>query len=439
VVAVDQDERIQTLNPALAQWLGITPDQWLGQRLSEVCPELGLQTTLRLGVQELEKIERVRGKALIVNRIPIVEQGVLTGAVISCQDPISIQRVDRQIRTRIQPHAASGRYELGQFLGTSPVAERVRQAALSCARSQATVLLLGESGTGKELIAQGIHGASDRRELPFVAVNCAAMSETLLESELFGHEEGAFTGARRGGKIGLFEAAHKGTIFLDEIGEMPLPLQTRLLRVLQEREVLRVGSTEPTPVNVRVIAATHRDLMAQVQEGHFRLDLFYRLNILRIDMPALRERLQDLPLIVQDLHQRVSARLGVAASLTRPLVDALLAHAPQHDWPGNVRELENIIERLMAYAAPRAAHLSSPAQALQLLQDTAPELFVPTSVPTPTSAPPPPGLKARQAQADRAEILRVLQACGGDKALASEQLGISRTTLWRKLQQARDS
>jgi len=431
VVAVDQDERIQTLNPALAQWLGITPEQWLGQRLSEVCPELGLQTTLRLGVQELEKIERVRGKALIVNRIPIVEQGVLTGAVISCQDPISIQRVDRQIRTRIQPHAASGRYELGQFLGTSAVAERVRQAALSCARSQATVLLLGESGTGKELIAQGIHGASDRRELPFVAVNCAAMSETLLESELFGHEEGAFTGARRGGKIGLFEAAHKGTIFLDEIGEMPLPLQTRLLRVLQEREVLRVGSTEPTPVNVRVIAATHRDLMAQVQEGRFRLDLFYRLNILRIDMPALRERLQDLPLIVQDLHQRVSARLGVAASLTRPLVDALLAQAPQHDWPGNVRELENIIERLMAYAAPRAARLDSPAQARQLLQDTVPELFA--------AVPATPGLKAHQAQADRAEILRVLQACGGDKALAAEQLGISRTTLWRKLQQARDS
>lgn len=434
VVAVDQDERIQTLNPALAQWLGITPEQWLGQRLSEVCPELGLQTTLRLGVQELEKIERVRGKALIVNRIPILEQGVLTGAVISCQDPISIQRVDRQIRTRIQPHAASGRYELGQFLGTSPVAERVRQAALSCARSQATVLLLGESGTGKELIAQGIHGASDRRELPFVAVNCAAMSETLLESELFGHEEGAFTGARRGGKIGLFEAAHKGTIFLDEIGEMPLPLQTRLLRVLQEREVLRVGSTEPTPVNVRVIAATHRDLMAQVQEGRFRLDLFYRLNILRIDMPALRDRLQDLPLIVQDLHQRVSARLGVAASLTRPLVDALLAQAPQHDWPGNVRELENIIERLMAYAAPHAARWAnpgSPAQARQLLQDTVPELFA--------AVPATPGLKAHQAQADRAEILRVLQACGGDKALAAEQLGISRTTLWRKLQQARDS
>ncbi len=434
VVAVDQDERIQTLNPALAQWLGITPEQWLGQRLSEVCPELGLQTTLRLGVQELEKIERVRGKALIVNRIPILEQGVLTGAVISCQDPISIQRVDRQIRTRIQPHAASGRYELGQFLGTSPVAERVRQAALSCARSQATVLLLGESGTGKELIAQGIHGASDRRELPFVAVNCAAMSETLLESELFGHEEGAFTGARRGGKIGLFEAAHKGTIFLDEIGEMPLPLQTRLLRVLKEREVLRVGSTEPTPVNVRVIAATHRDLMAQVQEGRFRLDLFYRLNILRIDMPALRERLQDLPLIVQDLHQRVSTRLGMAASLTRPLIDALLAQATQHDWPGNVRELENIIERLMAYAAPHAARLAnpgSPAQARQLLQDTVPELFA--------AVPATPGLKAHQAQADRAEILRVLQACGGDKALASEQLGISRTTLWRKLQQARDS
>src|SRR5690606_19593492 len=231
---------------------------------------LSLQDTLRVGVPDLERIERVQGKPLIVNRMPIVEQGVLTGAVITCQDPISIQRVDRHIRTRIKPNAVAAHYELDEFLGDSPAVARVKQAALNCARSQATVLLIGESGTGKELIAQGIHRASERRELPFVAVNCAAVSESLLESELFGYEEGAFTGARRGGKVGLFEAAHKGTIFLDEVGEMPVSLQARLLRVLQEREVLRVGATEPTPVNVRVIAATHRDLSAQVSQGLFR-------------------------------------------------------------------------------------------------------------------------------------------------------------------------
>ena len=273
VIAVDRHERIQTLNPQMARWLGIEPAAWIGQRLADVCPELTLQATLRLGAPELESIERVKGKALIVSRTPIVEQGELTGAVLSAQDPISIQRVDRHIRARIKPQAASSRYELGGFVGSSPAARRVQALASRCAQSHATVLLLGDSGTGKELIAQGIHRASDRRDMPFVAVNCAAMTETLLESELFGYEEGAFTGARRGGKVGLFEAAHRGTLFLDEIGEMPLPLQTRLLRVLQEREVLRVGATEPTPVQVRVIAATHRDLARQVEQGAFRLDL----------------------------------------------------------------------------------------------------------------------------------------------------------------------
>ncbi|MDO9004050.1 MAG: propionate catabolism operon regulatory protein PrpR [Aquabacterium sp.] len=426
VIAVDQHERIQTLNPAMAQLLGVLPSQWLGRKLSDLSPDLSLQSTLRLSTQELEKIERVKGKALIVNRMPIVEQGVLTGAVLSCQDPISIQRVDRHIRTRIKPNAPGTRYQLDQFLGQSAAIERIRQLARRCASSQATVLLVGESGTGKELIAQGIHMASDRRELPFVAVNCAAVSESLLESELFGYEEGAFTGARRGGKIGLFEAAHKGTIFLDEVGEMPVSLQTRLLRVLQEREVLRVGAIEPTPVNVRVIAATHRDLMAHVERGLFRLDLFYRLNILRIDIPPLRERLDDLLPIAQALHRQVCARLKIDVERTRPLIDALAEQAAPYDWPGNVRELENIVERMMAYAEAAQVRMTREAAAA-FVQANAPELM--SSMPV--GALPP--LKARQAELERADILRVLAECGGDRALASERLGISRTTLWRKL------
>ncbi|MDE2400585.1 MAG: propionate catabolism operon regulatory protein PrpR [Burkholderiales bacterium] len=434
VIAVDQSERIQTLNPAMAQLLGITPGQWMGQKLSEVCAELSLQSTLRLARPDLEKIERVKGKALIVNRMPILEQGVLTGAVLSCQDPISIQRVDRHIRTSIKPNAVATHYELGEFLGSSPAVARVKQVALNCARSQATVLLIGESGTGKELIAQGIHMASERRDLPFVAVNCAAVSESLLESELFGHEEGAFTGARRGGKVGLFEAAHKGTIFLDEVGEMPVALQARLLRVLQEREVLRVGATEPTPVNVRVIAATHRDLSAQVAQGLFRLDLYYRLNILRIDVPPLRERLDDIALIAQALQHKIGQRLTLKpaqAQATQALIDALVVRAPHYDWPGNVRELENIIERLVAYGAG-AALAGAAADPQGFLRATAPELFSQSSG-APTEDRPLEGLKERQAQIERAEIRKVLADCGGDRGLASARLGISRTTLWRKL------
>jgi propionate catabolism operon transcriptional regulator len=441
VIAVDLAERIQTLNPAMADWLGVPVGAWMGRPLSEVCPELSLQDTLRLGLEELEKIERVRGKLLIVNRMPIIEQGVQTGAVLTCQDPISIQRVDRQIRSRIKPHAPGSRYELAQFLGDSPQARRVRALAMGCAASPATVLLIGESGTGKELMAQGIHVASERREMPFVAVNCAALSEALLESELFGYEEGAFTGARRGGKIGLFEAAHNGTLFLDEIGEMPLALQTRLLRVLQEREVLRVGATEPTPVNVRVIAATHRDLREQVAQGRFRQDLFYRLNILRLDVPPLRERLNDLPIIARALHRKLCDRLGIDARHTAVLVDRLIDQGWHYDWPGNVRELDNLLERLVAYAGAQAAS-PSPEEMDRLMADVLPELFAGAVQPT---APEQTGmqtgmqasalsaLRASQAERERAELRRVLQACGGDRGKASAALGISRTTLWRKL------
>jgi propionate catabolism operon transcriptional regulator len=436
VIAVDHQERIQTLNPAMAQLLGVAPALWLGRALSEVCPDLSLQSTLRLAMPELEKIERIKGKALIVNRMPIIEQGQLTGAVISCQDPINIQRVDRQIRTRIKPHAVASRYELAQLLGNSPAISRVKKMAQQFARSQATVLLLGESGTGKELIAQGIHMASDRRDLPFVAVNCAAVSETLLESELFGYEDGAFTGARRGGKIGLFEAAHKGTLFLDEVGEMPVSLQARLLRVLQEREVLRVGATEPTPVNVRVIAATHRDLLAHVGHGQFRLDLYYRLNILRLEVPPLRERPDDVAPLAQALHRQVCARLGLPPSRTQPLIDALVGQAPRHNWPGNVRELENLIERAVACSVssePDLLLVATPAQAALIA--IAPELFDGVASEQASVVAARQSLKAEQRGAERIQIERILQECSGDKARASDRLGISRTTLWRKLRE----
>lgn len=428
VIAVDQQERIETLNPAMAQLLAITPAQWLGRKLSEVCPELSLQSTLRLATQEIEKIERVKGKALIVNRMPILEQGVLTGAVLSCQDPISIQRVDRQIRTRIKGQAVGARHELADFLGHSEAAQQLRAMARSCARSNATVLLVGESGTGKELISQGIHLASERRDMPFVAVNCAALSETLLESELFGYEDGAFTGARRGGKIGLFEAAHNGTIFLDEIGEMPLSLQTRLLRVLQEREILRVGATEPTPINVRVIAATHRELTDLVGQGRFRLDLFYRLNILRLSVPPLRERIEDIALIARDMHRQLCERLQLKASDSQALLPDLIQHAAQHDWPGNVRELENIMERLMVHAGGLPVEA---AQVDDFIKRMAPELFA--SSHQLARAAVPASLKAQQVDLAQARILEVLAQCSGDRAAASERLGISRTTLWRKL------
>lgn len=445
VIAVDRQERIQTLNPSMARWLGVRPDEWLGRVLTEVCPELNLQSVLRLGEADVERIERVKGKTLIVNRLPIIEQGQLTGAVLTCQDPISIQRVDRHLRTRTKAPATPRRHALEQLLGRSPAIDQLRRMASNAARSAATVLLIGESGTGKELVAQGIHAASDRRDMPFVALNCAALTETLLESELFGYEEGAFTGARRGGKIGLFEAAHRGTLFLDEVGEMPLSLQARLLRVLQEREVLRVGATEPTPVNVRVIAATHRDLRDQVAQGLFRLDLFYRLNILRLDVPSLRQRRGDVPLLAEALHARLCHRLGSDPARTRPWVQALVQAAGTYDWPGNVRELENLLERLLAYAGDEPGEAPRVQSLPERLRLIAPELFEGTT-PSAVPADRPHGAvqalasstldadwRRQQALHEAEHLQQVLAACGGDRQRAADALGISRTTLWRKL------
>lgn len=418
VVAVDLQERIDNVNPAMAKFLGAPAEALLGRTLSDVAPELSLRTTLRDARDEPEQIHRHGNRTLVASRMPILEDGRLTGAVLTCQDAVSIHRVDRHLRARQAPREASARYELSHLTGTSPAVLSAKARAEHCARSQATVLITGESGTGKELLAQGIHNASSRRRQPFVAVNCAAFPETLLEGELFGHEEGAFTGARRGGRAGLFEAAHTGTIFLDEVGEMPVSLQTRLLRVLQEREILRIGATEPIPIDVRVIAATHRDLKAQVAAGAFRSDLYYRLNILGLSLPALRDRLEDLPMLFANLLDKVATRVGLPATPVAAVAREVLAHGTAYAWPGNVRELENIVERLVV-------HGNELDRGPGALQSLVPEWFEHAPVLT---------LSDQSREAGVRHVRDVLAACGGDRALACERLGISRTTLWRRLQ-----
>ncbi len=421
VVAVDPDERIETLNPAMEQLLGAPAYELLGRRLGDVAPELSLRVTLRDSRAELEAIQRFGSRTLVTSRMPILEQGVQTGAVLSCQDPAAIQRVDRHLRSQRGRPSASARYQLSDLGGDSAAMQRVKSLGALCARSDATVLVIGESGTGKELLAQGIHTASQRHRQPFVAVNCAAFSEALLESELFGYEEGAFTGSRRGGKLGLFEAAHTGTLFLDEVGEMPVSLQTRLLRVLQEREVLRIGATEPTPIDVRVIAATHRDLAGRILAGGFRADLYYRLNILRIDLPALRDRAEDLEVLAARLLAKSLARLQLPNEPATTLVHELMARARGYPWPGNVRELENVIERIAAYSSGTDFRRTD-----DVLPGLVPEIFATR-----------PGAAASLGDTTRDNelqtILRTLRECGGDRGLACERLGIGRTTLWRKL------
>ncbi|HBC6872648.1 TPA: propionate catabolism operon regulatory protein PrpR [Citrobacter koseri] len=373
-------------------------------------------------------IEAVVGAGLITD---LAEEAGMTGIFIYSAATVRQAFSDALDMTRLTlQHSgqyASGnglrtRYDLGDMRGHSAQMEQVRHTIMLYARSSAAVLIQGETGTGKELAAQAIHREffarrgqrSGKKTPPFVAINCGAITESLLEAELFGYEEGAFTGSRRGGRAGLFEIAHGGTLFLDEIGEMPLPLQTRLLRVLEEKEVTRVGGHQPVPVDVRVISATHCNLEQAIKQGQFRTDLFYRLSILRLTLPPLRERPSDIvPLAEGFLKQSLAAldapfgesvREGLAQSQT-----ILLRYA----WPGNIRELRNMMERLALFLSVEP----QPSLDSQFLQQFLPEL---ATIPEAPSA-----LTPQQ----------VLAQFNGDKTAAARYLGISQTTFWRRLKE----
>jgi propionate catabolism operon transcriptional regulator len=322
------------------------------------------------------------------------------------------------------------RHGLHDLRGESEAMEALRQSVVLYARSPATVLIQGETGSGKELVAQAIHRESPRSlgaNRPFIAINCGAIAESLLESELFGHEDGAFTGARRGGHAGLFEAANHGTLFLDEIGEMPLALQTRLLRVLEEREVVRVGGTRPIAINVRIVSATHCDLEQRIREGRFRADLFYRLAVLRLHLPALRERASDIPGLAEWSLKNALAALGARP---HPNLHAeIQACAPllrRYDWPGNVRELRNLAERLALFLAAEPLQALTPAFVLGVAPELASAGGTAALLPAPAAATAAPRLEDESASA-------VLARFGGRRDAAAHYLGISRTTLWRRL------
>jgi propionate catabolism operon transcriptional regulator len=386
----------------------------------------------RINELKAEGIEVIVGAGLITD---LAEEAGLAGVFVysaasirqAFDDALEMARLTQLESTRsrrvVVADTLRARHGLNDLRGESAAMEKLRQQVVLYARSPATVLIEGETGTGKELAAQAIHRESPRSlgaNRPFVAVNCGAVAESLLESELFGHEEGAFTGARRGGHAGLFEAASHGTLFLDEIGEMPLALQTRLLRVLEEREVVRVGGTRPVPISVRVISATHCDLEARVREGRFRADLYYRLAVLRIAMPPLRARRGDVAALAEWSLKHALAALGARPHPNlHAEIGACAALFERYDWPGNVRELRNLMQRLALYLAAEPLQALTPTFVLGV----APELSRTA-----------PALAAAPARPETVE--EVLARFGGKRDEAAEYLGISRTTLWRKLKAA---
>ncbi len=433
VVALDAQGRVEAINQRLATALGIEAKQAIGQPLLSIAPNLlGL-----LPDSDGDTLGTVQGVNYVIHRGPLASAGAgaAEGTVFTFQESRAVERLDRTLRSRQRPQQFSARYRLEDLVGESLPMERVRTLVRRYARSDATVLVLGESGTGKEMVAQGMHQLSARRDFPFVAINCGAFPEALLESELFGYEEGAFTGARKGGKTGLIEAAHRGTLFLDEIGEMPLPLQSRLLRVLQEREVVRLGSTEPTRVDIRVVAATHRALTDAVEAGTFRADLYYRLNILSIALPPLRERPDDvMPLAAELLVQaaRREPRLLLRIADTEDAARVLAGIADplrRYTWAGNVRELQSVVERI---AVELAYTDDTDAITQDVLRLIAPEVFAHVTAGKPAAQ----TLRERSRGVEAEEIRAALAAHGGDRDAVCAALGISKTTLWRRLQEA---
>lgn len=327
---IDNEEKISFYNNAFKNIFSIRED--IKDKKIEIVLDKGVAELLRKESIKDEILE-LKGIYINVNKQVVKSLGQTIGFCFNIQEVTYIKQLEQNLSKKLRHNGLVAKYNFDEMITNSARMKECINLAKRTACSDLTVLITGESGTGKEVLAQSIHNVSNRSKQPFVAINCAALPESLLESELFGYEGGAFTGALKEGKIGLFEQAHNGTIFLDEIGDMPLSLQTRMLRVIQERQVMRIGSQSVVDINVRIIAATHRNLMQMIGEGKFREDLFYRLNVLPINIPPLRERKEDIILF---LEKYLSSRQNL--KISREVRELLL----NYNWPGNVRELKNV-------------------------------------------------------------------------------------------------
>lgn len=422
IIATDQEGRISLVNPAAEKILGVAEGHLLGRPANEVLPGLALQHVQESGKARLGELHRAGNSLVVQNVVPVIADGEIVGAVATFQDAGHLQAVEAKVRQELYLKGHVAQFTFADIVTASPTMQRVIAQAKEFAMAEATILITGETGSGKEMLAQSIHNASRRKNGPFVAVNCAAVPESLLESELFGYEEGAFTGARKGGKKGYFELAHHGTLFLDEIGELPLNLQARLLRVLQQKAIMRVGGDRVVPVDVRIIAATHRDLEEAVKAGAFRRDLYYRLNVLRLYLPPLRQRQEDIPLLVQQLVEKICCRTGRLPPAIGPEV---LQVFQRYAWPGNVRELENILERLVVLRSGKEVSLEDIRELVDTVQAEAQDGADTGTLKI--------ELKGTLDDMEKAIIYRTLEATGYDREETCRRLGISKTTLWRRL------
>lgn len=436
ILIVDDEKDTREL---MARALGLdyqvttAPDAEQAMKALEADPSIVLMLSdVRMpGVDGLQLLKAAKAKhpkllCILLTAFGTVDQAVAAmkdGAEDFIMKPVDLDQLDLRVAKALKTGALESqvadlrsqldeKYGLENMVGSSPAMKRVFDLVRRAAPSAATVLLQGPNGTGKDLVAHALHNLSPRAHGPFVAVNCGAIPENLIESELFGHEKGAFSGAIAQ-HLGSFETANHGTIFLDEIGELPLPMQVKLLRVLENRSFTRVGGTRTIDVDIRIVAATNRDLKALVAQGAFREDLFYRLNVVDITLPALKDRTGDIPLLVSRFIKDLAAKNGLPEPHITPAAMRLLE---QYAWPGNVRELRNTIERMVVLST----------------NGTLDENDVPDALRTAPAAAP---LSATVTlgENEKAQILAVLKECGGNRSEAARKLGISRRTIYRKL------
>ena len=427
-LVIDKEGTVVFFSKTYQEFLGIGLDQALGRHCSHVIENSRIHIVSKNGKAEIGDSHRIKGQDMVVQRIPIRRDGEVIGAVglvmfKKVEDVVSLVHKLDLLKSKVELYEKelealrSAKYSIRHIYGESPAIRRAKTELLNASRSRFPVLLKGESGTGKELFAHAIHWESDRRKQPFIRLNCAAIPETLLESELFGYEAGAFTGARKSGKPGKFELAHKGTIFLDEISEMPKSMQAKLLRVLQERELERLGGTHVIRTDFRLIAATNAALEPLVEKGKFREDLYYRLNVIPILIPPLRERTEDIPIIIKKKLEDLKDELGIHSVRFTP--DALEA-LKRYCWPGNIRELVNVLERV----------LCSVHSEIITTEDLPPMILHKKNLHPQSSQD---SLECMMEEIEKNILLNTLKKAHNNKTKAAQLLQIHRTALYKKM------
>lgn len=424
IIAIDTFGYITVFNSASEKITGFTKQEAVGRMITEIIPEIGLLNILKTVHPEIGDIQRLDDQLVVAtNRVPVVVDGEVKGAVATYQDITEVQKLEQKIRIKLAENGFVAQYSFSDIVHKSSVVSECINTAKKFAGYDASVLIFGPSGVGKEIFVQGIHNSSKRKNLPFVAINCAAIPETLIESELFGYVEGSFTGATKKGKAGLFEMAHGGTIFLDEISELPILLQGRLLRVLQEKQVMRIGDNKLIPVDVRIICATNRDLHRLVRQNQFREDLYFRIAILNLYIPPLNERVEDIEVLSTHFVEDFCCRYRKGRmTFSKDAIEYLRAY----DYEGNVRELQGMIERAVVICEGRTIGVND----LALMLRPYTRRFADESLPSFVE-----GQTLRDLE--DSYIARVYEKTNGSIKESSAILGIDRSTLSRRIKEKR--